>query len=240
MDLFLDFGNSSLKACLCEKEKLFDLDYIHYDGISDCDFYLNKSFDRILYSSVLKEEDTLKYLHRLKLKYNVIVNCLDLLRLEMDIDYDVSKVGCDRLLAVYGATKIYPGMCGVVIDCGTAVTVDFFKSPCRFLGGYIMLGLESEIKSLSLRSQLLSDVNIGEIQEGVPKNTNSAVRNGVLLSKSLGIHSIVKAQFEHLQFIEPVIIFTGGEGHYMKPFFDHVYFEKKLIFDGMKKILDKM
>lgn len=62
---------------------------------------------------------------------------------------DSSRLGQDRWLAIVGAYSLCHSAC-VIVDVGTAVTVDIVESSGRHLGGYIAPGMSL------LRGQLLS------------------------------------------------------------------------------------
>ena len=62
---------------------------------------------------------------------------------------DFNRLGLDRWLAMVGAFDLCRGAC-VVLDLGTAITVDFVNSEGAHLGGYITPGLGL------LRNQLLT------------------------------------------------------------------------------------
>jgi len=77
---------------------------------------------------------------------------------------DPTLLGVDRWLAVLGAWRRCAGD-AVVIDCGTAVTVDFVRRPGRHLGGHIVPGVALMVDSLLRQT---ADVKVPKVPK-VPK-----------------------------------------------------------------------
>ena len=58
-----------------------------------------------------------------------------------------SRLGVDRWLALLAARQLCPGNL-VVVDAGTAITLDLLSGDGRHLGGYILPGVERQAQSL--------------------------------------------------------------------------------------------
>jgi type III pantothenate kinase len=108
------------------------------------------------------------------------------------------KLGTDRLVAMVAAYKLanldsdVPQAC-IVIDSGTATTVDAVNELGQHLGGIIMPGLSLCSESLLDNTQLLSLCN-RDNQDFIPdcfsKDTSTAIASGCLLGLAGGIDSI--------------------------------------------------
>jgi len=61
---------------------------------------------------------------------------------------DPAQLGVDRWLALLGARAVCPAPC-LVVDCGTATTVDALDGQGRHLGGLILPGLRSMRETLA-------------------------------------------------------------------------------------------
>ena len=57
-------------------------------------------------------------------------------------------LGRDRLAAAVGATVLWPGRNVLIVDCGTAVTIDLVTADGTFRGGCISPGLQSRFRAL--------------------------------------------------------------------------------------------
>ena len=94
-----------------------------------------------------------------------------------------NRVGIDRLAAAAAACRLKPAHRGcVVIDCGTAATVDAVSADGRFLGGAILPGPALMARSLCDGTSLLPEVSA--LGESVPpmmpgRSTNEAIAVGV-------------------------------------------------------------
>lgn len=130
----------------------------------------------------------------------------------LDIDSPAS-VGPDRLCAA--AAVAAPGVGdAVIIDAGTAVTVDILSGG-KFAGGAIMPGLELMLRSLSDGTSALPVVRIDKDDNGksdvLPgRDTESAIRVGVLSAWRGGAADLVRLSLERFEITPPVFL-TGGD-----------------------------
>ncbi len=94
---------------------------------------------------------------------------------------DVSRLGIDRWLAMLAAYKRAGGAC-VVVDAGTAFTIDVLDEQGLHLGGYILPGLNLMHSSLESNTAIrLTPDYIGRPQS-LGHSTDQAVFNGTLTS----------------------------------------------------------
>jgi type III pantothenate kinase len=130
----------------------------------------------------------------------------------LDIDTP-DTIGPDRLCAAAGVACEGTTE-AVIIDAGTAVTVDFLTDG-RFVGGAIMPGLDMMLKSLSEGTSALPRIHIAPGTQDAPlgRDTASAITAGVLAAYSGGIEKLLKdskCRFGNL----PDVFLTGGDaGH---------------------------
>ena len=120
------------------------------------------------------------------------------------------NVGTDRLVAAYAAAIRNPGKDRIVIDGGTAITVDLVSKNDEFLGGTIMPGIKLMLKSLFTGTDQLPPLN-SRVWNGPPvpygDNTESAILAGVYHAVWYGIKNIVKRQ--QALFPDAVVVYTG-------------------------------
>ena len=114
--------------------------------------------------------------------------------LTVDVDFP-QQVGIDRLAGAVAAYKRRKGQGGViVVDVGTAVTVDRVSEKGEFQGGAIFPGIASQLKTLSQSTAQLPDLSkMKRLPEtdALGKNTEQAIINGVAISLMGGIKEIV-------------------------------------------------
>ncbi len=91
-------------------------------------------------------------------------------------------VGIDRLAAATAASRLAtPSRGAIVIDCGTAVSVDLVSPDGQFLGGAIFPGPSLLSRLLADGTSLLPEVlSLGEALPAMPgRSTNSAIVAGI-------------------------------------------------------------
>jgi type III pantothenate kinase len=153
-------------------------------------------------------------------------------------DYETpNTLGLDRLAAAVGANNIFPNTNVLVVDCGTAITVDFVSAEGRFEGGNISLGLNTRFKALSSFTSKLPLVDIADGYPLMGKNTTDAIRAGVLNSAVFEMNSYIDL-FSGLH-PDLKVIFTGGDAF----FFDGklkntIFVVPNLVVQGLNRILE--
>lgn len=94
---------------------------------------------------------------------------------------DMSRMGADRWLAMIAAYNRKPGA-SVVVDAGTALTVDMIAASGLHLGGYILPGRRLMMEGLEANTLIrLRRRDTGTIEPG--NDTDAAVLNGILASE---------------------------------------------------------
>ncbi len=133
------------------------------------------------------------------------------------------RLGIDRLLAGWMATRIYPGQRVVVVDAGSAITVDSVGPASEFHGGVILPGLSLQFESLGRGTDALPlldpcDAAEQSIELAVPAlDTVSAIRSGILCGTAGAVDrliqmSLAKDPENHDERSAAQVILTGGDG----------------------------
>lgn len=133
-------------------------------------------------------------------------------------------VGIDRLLNAIAGNIIRPiDKPMIIIDSGTATTVDVISQEGLFEGGAILPGVQLCAQALHQYTALLPRIKNEEIAKKVPdplgKNTRDAMRSGLFWGQLGAIKELVK-HFEDLLEDEGVIVITGGAGRLLAPNFE--------------------
>lgn len=120
-----------------------------------------------------------------------------------------AKTGVDRVLNMAAAYEQMGKAC-VVVDAGTAITIDCCDGEGRFLGGAIAPGVQMMLDSLHLRAARLPAVRFAAPEHPFGKSTQQAILHGVFH----GVRGMVKELVENYatelgQW--PDIIATGGD-----------------------------
>lgn len=120
-----------------------------------------------------------------------------------------ATTGVDRVLNVAAAFEQMQAAC-VVVDAGTALTIDVCNSKGEFLGGAILPGAKTMLDALSDRTAKLPRVSLTKPVGLIGKNTEQAMLNGVFY----GLRGVVKEIVENFATelgSWPDIICTGGD-----------------------------
>ena len=126
-----------------------------------------------------------------------------------------SQVGIDRLLTAIAANRIRcPDDAAIVIDAGTATTVDLIAPDGRFQGGAILPGLTLATRSLHDYTALLPELSRQDLARPTPsalgRNTVDAIRAGVYLGHVAAIRSLIERLSDDHCRRPPDLFLTGG------------------------------
>lgn len=109
------------------------------------------------------------------------------------LDYETPEtLGVDRFLACEGA-RVLSGKDVVVVDAGTAVTIDWMDASGVFHGGVIMPGLGLMEDALKRHAPALPEVERGHPATFPPKSTRDALKAGLYMSWSGIVAAHVRA-----------------------------------------------
>jgi len=117
-------------------------------------------------------------------------------------------VGVDRLLAALAARELVRDA-AIVVDVGTAMTVDAVDAGGRFLGGAILPGPTLGAWALHQKTAALPEVALDAPIGAVGANTEEAIRSGLILGAAGAIERLVAEQRKALG-SEVRVLATGG------------------------------
>ncbi|HIE09096.1 MAG TPA: type III pantothenate kinase, partial [Armatimonadetes bacterium] len=127
---------------------------------------------------------------------------------EMLLVDDPSQVGADRVANAVAAFDRYKGAC-IVVDFGTATTVDVVDSEGRYLGGAIAPGPITAAKALSMVAAQLPSIPISFPERSLGKNTIECMQAGVVLGLCKLVDGLV-AEYKGILGDVRGVIATGG------------------------------
>ncbi len=119
------------------------------------------------------------------------------------------ETGVDRVLNVAAAFEQIGNAC-VVVDAGTAITIDACNDAGEFLGGAIAPGVAMQLDALHERTAKLPRVELAVPGAPFGQNTEEAIRHGVYH----GIRGMVKELVENYATELgrwPEVVATGGD-----------------------------
>ena len=150
------------------------------------------------------------------------------------------QTGPDRLAAALGGISKYPGKNLIIIDWGTATTIDAVSRDGCFLGGTIFPGLGTAGKSLGKAASALPEIQPGRPVAVLGKNTEQAILSGLFYSQAGAVREIIRQLGkECFSGEDSLTIGTGGYAplFHNEELFDR--FEPDLVLLGLYKALPK-
>ncbi|MFP5225681.1 MAG: type III pantothenate kinase [Actinomycetota bacterium] len=125
------------------------------------------------------------------------------------------EVGADRVVNAVAAFARFHGSC-IVIDFGTATTVDAIGPKGEYLGGAIAPGIEISTQALVRAGAQLRTIAYTPPRSVIGKTTVEAIQSGVLYGFAGQVEGIVRRMREILGEDTPVIA-TGGSAGIIAP-----------------------
>jgi type III pantothenate kinase len=120
------------------------------------------------------------------------------------------RVGLDRLANAVAANRIrQPDEPAIVIDMGSALTVDLVSAGGAFVGGAILPGIAMSARALDEFTDALPRVEVNEPPPALGKSTDEAIRSGLYWGAVGAVRTLV---WQLAEGRDPQIFLTGGAG----------------------------
>lgn len=146
------------------------------------------------------------------------------------------EVGADRIADAIGAYTLYPGKNIIIVDFGTATTIEVLTKDKEYLGGAIVPGLKIAMQALEERTARLPKVEIVKPERACGRSTVESIQSGLYFGNLGIVREIVKViTRENFKGEEPMVIGTGG---FSGMFRDSGVFDEiipDLVLDGIYK-----
>lgn len=140
------------------------------------------------------------------------------------------RLGVDRWLAMLGA-RCHSQKAVMVVDAGTALTIDLFSAKNEHQGGYIVPGVQMAQNALfnnTAKVKPFADEQSGEkIAPG--QDTYGCVVAGIQRQRLSLVHSVIQ-DFPHYQ-----VFVCGGDGQWLAQQLNLHYYNN-LVLDGMESL----
>jgi type III pantothenate kinase len=145
----------------------------------------------------------------------VMLNRFDQLPLKVGVE-EPERVGLDRLLnAAAAAKKLLPRQPAILVDAGTAVTVDWLDEGHIFRGGAIFPGIHLMSRALHEHTALLPKISFSRQAPLLPgRSTVPAIQAGVFWGVLGGIDLIARRLRREAD-NPPHVFLTGGDAEWM-------------------------
>ena len=149
------------------------------------------------------------------------------------------EVGQDRLVNAYAVLKQY-GAPAIIVDFGTAITVDLVSKKGEYLGGVIAPGMGISLEALNEKTALLPRVRLNPPPSLLGKDTEGSILSGAFHGfASLCDGLIAKLRKKYGFRIKSIV--TGGHSYIISSYCKEIdYVNPHLTLEGLRLIFEKI
>jgi type III pantothenate kinase len=225
MKLLVDMGNTRNKAVLSDNGKLTAVDY-------HLDLFDKYNIKQLTYASV-RHDEVAQSLEAKAKQVGATTTEVKTASVAFGVKCAYQKyqtLGIDRWLAVLGAVHEFPNQNVIVVDAGTATTVDFVTANKVHEGGWIIPGLDLMTSSIAGKADKVFDDIGTDYRYGVGKTTPEALKFGCLAAQ-LGV---VCQAVEYFGQSAKLVIAGGTASLMLKPLADlSPHHDDLIVFKGL-------
>jgi len=124
-----------------------------------------------------------------------------------------AQLGSDRWAALIGARALQPGRSVLVVCCGTATTIDLLTASGRFVGGSIMPGVGTMLRSLHEKTAALPDAD--GVYTEYPIQTVDAIVTGCQHAQAGAVERVY--DLYHHEHPDLLCLVSGGAAKALTP-----------------------
>jgi type III pantothenate kinase len=149
------------------------------------------------------------------------------------------EVGADRIANAVAAHAMFPDDAVVVVDFGTAITVDAVSSNGQYMGGAIAPGVETSASALFQSTAQISRVALVRPECAIGRNTVTAVQSGIMYGTAAMVDGLVDRVTEELEGAARVVA-TGGTATVLVQICRRIeHYDPILTLTGLRLIYDR-
>ena len=152
--------------------------------------------------------------------------------------YETGRLGADRAINCISATQKY-GAPFVILDFGTATTIDAVGPDGVYMGGTIGPGLQVSLDALVSRTAMLPRVELQMPQTVLGRNTEEQIQAGVVAGYVGNMEYLIRQVMEEMDCEGIKVIATGGLSRMIAQQTDRINIvDPMLTMDGLRMIFD--
>lgn len=157
------------------------------------------------------------------------------LNIQMD---NPSQVGSDRIVIAVAALAEYePPL--ILMDLGTATTIEVVDKGNAYLGGCIIPGLRISLDALTSRAAQLPGIQLDRPKKVIGKNTVDCMRSGIMYGTAAMLDGMIDRVEEELG-RSTTVVATGGMAQFVVPLCRReIKLERDLLLKGLNLIYKK-
>lgn len=134
----------------------------------------------------------------------------------LEVRYDPpAAVGADRLANAIAAQERY-GTPAVIVDIGTATTIEVVDEAGAYIGGSISPGLEPSMEALARHAFQLPRLELTAPERAIGRSTTDSIRSGGVLGWAALVDGLIDRFVSEMDG-DPVVIGTGGQAPLIAP-----------------------
>ena len=146
-----------------------------------------------------------------------------------------SQVGADRIVMAVAALESYSAPL-ILIDMGTATTIEVVEPGGRYMGGVIIPGVRVSLDALTSRTAQLPAISLGRPGKVVATNTADCMRSGVMYGNACMLDGMIDRMCQELGH-EATVVATGGLAPFVTPLCRHeIILEPELLLRGLNAL----
>lgn len=222
MVLTVDVGNTSIHAGIFKKDKLLRSTRLktsknkgkdHYEGLLsrfiDKEKLVDNSFQGCIIACVVPSV--------LNPIISAVKSLLSISSIVVDSNMDIGmpilidnpgELGADRLVNGFSAYSKF-NQSVIVVDFGTATTLDCISNTGEYLGGVIAPGIRISSETLCKKASKLPKVELLRPKRIVGKNTVECIQSGIINGYTALVDGLIDGIKEEMD-SDPKVISTGG------------------------------
>ena len=231
-NIVADIGNSRIKWAMCADDRVEQMARLPADDTEAWKkqaeaWCLAKGLNWVLAS--VQRESLLRHAEWVRGRGDTVRVLMSWKDLKVQVRLDQpDRVGMDRLLNVIAAKdRVKRPLPILIVDAGSAVTVDHVDVTGAFVGGVIFPGCRLMAKALHDYTDALPQVDINHSNPPMPGNsTEGAIRAGVFWAVAGGIKAVLRQMGDRARRAswhgreDPVVFLTGGDAELLAPVMD--------------------
>ncbi len=237
MNLIIDIGNTVAKVAVFKNKDIVE---VFYDSNQTLDslpgICAEYAVEKAIVATVIDLNERVSA--RLEQLSVPLLRLNEKTPLPVDNLYETPEtLGYDRMAAVVGAYEQFPGKDILVIDAGTCITYEFIDAAGRYHGGNISPGVQMRFKALHEFTGRLPLVCREGRRLPLGKDTDTAMREGVLKGMEYEISGYIMAM-KH-KYPELLVFLTGGDEFSFDTNLKSIIFaDRFLVLKGLNRILN--
>ncbi|WP_281643653.1 type III pantothenate kinase [Bacteroides zoogleoformans] len=237
MNLIIDIGNTVAKMAAFDGRALVEVLYDSNRTLEHLPGFCEKyPFEKAIVATVIDVDRQVR--NRLDELPCPVLWLDEKTLLPVENLYDTPHtLGYDRIASVAGANEQYPGRDILVVDAGTCITYEFIDAAAHYHGGNISPGMQMRFKALHRFTARLPLVSAEGPLPSMGKDTDTAIRAGVLKGIEYEIVGYIRAM-KH-KYPELLVFLTGGDDFSFDTNLKNIIFaDRFLVLKGLNRILN--